>query len=64
MNVKKLDRYMSRIEIDCSNLEFFNPRNGDFVEEGLYWFNSEKRYQTALNKLKKIKDKRKHYSLI
>jgi len=36
---------MSRTEIDCSNLEFFDPRNGDFVVEGLYWFNSEKRYQ-------------------
>ena len=45
MDIEKIDRYMARAEIDSSNLEFFDPRNGDFAVEGLYWFDSEKLYQ-------------------
>ena len=45
MDIEKLDRYMARSKIDCSDLEFFDPRNGDFAVEGLYWFDSEKLYQ-------------------
>ena len=45
MDIEKIDRYMARSEIDSSNLEFFDPRNGDFAVEGLYWFDSEKLYR-------------------
>lgn len=45
MDIKKLDRYMARSKIDLTDLEFFDPRTGNFSVEGLYWFDSEKRYQ-------------------
>lgn len=45
MDIEKLDRYMARTKIDRTGLKFFDPRNGDFTVEGLYWFDSEKCYQ-------------------
>ena len=36
---------MARTKIDRAGLKFYDPRNGGFAVEGLYWFASEKRYQ-------------------
>ena len=54
MDIEKLDRYMARTEIDCSNLEFYDPRNGDFAVEGLHWFDSEKLYQRLPQAVEKM----------
>ena len=45
MDIEKIDRYMARTRIDPAGLKFFDPRQGGFTVEGLYWFGSEKRYQ-------------------
>ncbi|MBR2358139.1 MAG: SGNH/GDSL hydrolase family protein [Lentisphaeria bacterium] len=44
MDIEKIDRYMARSKVDRSGLEFYDPRNGKFTVEGLYWFDAEKRY--------------------
>ena len=45
MDIEKLDRYMARTKIDCSDIKFYDPRKGGFSVEGLYWFDSEKCYR-------------------
>ena len=45
MDIEKIDRYMARTRIDPAGLKFYDPRQGGFSVEGLYWFDSEKRYQ-------------------
>ncbi len=45
MDIEKIDRYMARTKIDCSDLKFYDPRKGGFSVEGLYWFDSEKCYR-------------------
>ena len=45
MDIEKIDRYMARTKIDCSDIKFYDPRKGGFSVEGLYWFDSEKCYR-------------------
>ena len=44
MDIEKLDRYMARRKVDRAGLEFYDPRDGKFAVEGLYWFPLDKRY--------------------
>lgn len=44
MDIEKLDRYMARSKVDIAGVRFYDPRQGKFTVEGLYWFDDEKRY--------------------
>lgn len=43
-NVEELDQYMQRRKIDPVNLCWYDPAEGDFEINGLYWFAQDKRY--------------------
>lgn len=43
-DIEKLDRYMQQTKIDPKGLVWYDPAQGIFKVEGLYWFAKEKRY--------------------
>ena len=45
---------MARTKIDPTGLKFLDPRHGGFTVEGLYWFDSEKRYQRFPQAVEKL----------